>query len=898
MTWCIGVDLGTSNCALAYCRADAEPLRPQVLNIPQANPAGVLFERTTLPSVLYWRSDEQTGEWCVGALAREMAAAQPDRVITSAKSWMGHHMADRRAAFLPFGSQGVSGLEPLSPIQAQARLLSKLADAWNQARPESPLSEQRVVITVPASFDPLAQQFTLESAALAGYPSTTSLLEEPQAAFQAWLTQQGRPGSTEFPAGRQCHVLVVDIGGGTTDFSLFSCVQPEGQAKPLLRRIAVSEHILLGGDNMDLAVAHAVEETTGLSGELNGIEFAGLVATARTLKEQYLADAAGQQLLRGSIVRRSRSLLGSSVSFEIQAADMRQVLLDGFFPLVRKEERPLPHASALREVGLPYAKDPTLTRHLAAFLAPLPAVDFVLFNGGVTKAAAIRERILEVLNRWQPDHPIGALSDSEPDLAVALGAAAYCAAQVQPSPAYQLYSGSAHSYYVALSDNRALCVLPQGTVPGDPQRTHIPGLQATLNKPVHFALARCHHPDAAHLGNIIALPAQHLHWLPSLNTHLATALPPSLSAKAGKPETVEVIIEAELTETGVLRLNVIPAHAKKGLPASWPLRFEVRSGALNQETWSSTQAQAEPTHRKPDTNPASFFSHPNKSGKFSARSITANSVLQSLESVTRQTRHQWHGLLLREWFDDLVAIQTERIQTKEQQAAWWQLCGWFFRPGCGVPGDEQRWLNWLPFIHSTDPKANPAVTIQLLIAIRRTAPGLDSAAAGRLWTHFKPLAMQQPWTPELALMLSSLEQTPVHLRLHWVDALMAQIRAVPQQTAYWRALGRLLCRNLYHGGAEQVLPAEVVEDAWTQLAELHPQTLQGAEAANIWLRAARLTGLRALDVSRTTRKSIEKQLKKWQVPNQRFIILHEVIAPPQQELNALLGDSPPSGLVL
>ncbi|MCD8481292.1 MAG: Hsp70 family protein [Verrucomicrobia bacterium] len=895
----IGIDLGTSNCALAYCAVTSGSVSaPQILPIPQTHVSGQLERLPTLPSLLYWLDEPGRRGWQAGLMARQMAAQQPDRIIGSAKSWMGHHAVDRQSCFLPFGVNASRQLEPLSPIQVQAHLLRFLADAWNVQFPNHPIQQQQVVVTVPASFDPIAQQLTLEAIRLAGLPDSTTLLEEPQAAFLAWLANHRNSALDLLKQLSKAHVLVVDIGGGTTDFSLFACSAKSTSDSPDLQRIAVSDHILLGGDNMDLALAHAAEDAAGLSGDLNAMEMAALIANVRDLKEQFLLQPSCDTPLVGAIARRGKSLLASTSAFSLPASSVRKLLLEGFLPETRATERPLSSPAGLREMGLPYAKDPAFTRHLAAFLAPLPPVDLVLFNGGVTRAKGIRERLLANIQSWQPNHPVAAIANDDPDLAVALGAAWHSGQLGSPQNPWRVTSGSAHSYYLALADGQALCVLPQGTEQGLWLRPEIQQLQAKLNRPVSFALARCAEPDPAAPGTLIPLSDPKLRWLPALYTHLSVDKHPAPSTQKHPSASVAVWIESRLGNTGLLELRLIPQHPNADMPSHWPLHFEVRSGVVDPSSNPATQDSSPTSASVLHFSPASFFSPQSKSGKLHpTRKFTANSVLQDLEKRTRLTRHQWPGLWLRQWCDELLLSAPERLHSHAHEAAWWQLCGWFLRPGCGMPGDEQRVQSVLGLLTQPLIKGSNASHIQALIAARRIAPGLDAKAASQLWQHLhsEPAASAQ-WNPELALLAAALEHLSLAVRAQIADTLTQLLQQDPHQGAYWRALGQLLARHLFHGGASQVLPPDSVELCWSILGDLIPPDTVRTEATHLWLKATRLTGLRPLDVSKSLRKSVEKLLKRWQVPPQRLRVLHEIIPLAPQEQNALLGDSPPPGL--
>src|SRR6266852_5486552 len=378
----IGIDLGTTNCALAFTRDE----QVEQFAIPQLIHAGEMREETLLPSFLFL---DPTGP-IAGVLAQKMGLENAGRLVTSAKSWLSHAGVDREAAILP--PNAPEGIEKISPVEASRRYLSHLRAAWNAKHPAS-FDEHQVFVTVPASFDETAREMTLQAAQEAGYRGVI-LLEEPQAAFYAWIDRN--PNWREL-VGVGDMVLVIDIGGGTTDFALIAVKEQAGEIA--LERIAVGDHILLGGDNIDAALAHHVAQT--LPRKLDAIQFHGLWQQCRAAKEQLLAEGAkaGEQSI--TILGRGTGLVGGTIKTKLKREDLQRILLDGFLPLAAMDAAPEGRHASLSEFGLPYAADAAITRHLAHFLhrhAAQPT--HVLFNGGVLQAKLVRERILEVLNRW------------------------------------------------------------------------------------------------------------------------------------------------------------------------------------------------------------------------------------------------------------------------------------------------------------------------------------------------------------------------------------------------------------------------------------------------------------------------------------------------------------------
>jgi molecular chaperone DnaK (HSP70) len=489
----IGIDLGTTNTAIAAVPLDDDKATPTPFGVDQVVASQEHAARNLLPSFLYqpaaselpagalalpWDKDRA---FCVGTFARERAASVPGRVIASAKSWLVHPGVDRRSAILPFGAAADSDVPKLSPVAVQARLLAHVREAWDAAHKDAPLSAQKVIVTVPASFDVVARTLTEEAAAQAGFGEIV-LLEEPQAALYAWIAHHGESWRKQVKPGEL--ILVVDVGGGTTDFSLIA-VADDGQGNLTLERKAVGDHILLGGDNMDLALAYQAKQQLEADGRVvDDWQLRALTHSCRQAKEAMLEDAG---LAEHTVVipGRGSKLIGGSIKGTLTRATLESTLVEGFFPVVDAAARPQQARRAgLQTLGLPYAHDAAITRHLAAFLnGEKPAA--LLFNGGVTRSATLQKRIVDVVNGFVGGAVAGGvrvLDGADLDLAVAKGAASY--ARVRASnKGLRIKGGAARAYYVGFEKAElavpgmpprvdAVCIAPQGMEEGS--EAHIP----------------------------------------------------------------------------------------------------------------------------------------------------------------------------------------------------------------------------------------------------------------------------------------------------------------------------------------------------------------------------------------------------------------------------------------
>lgn len=523
MRFSVGIDLGTTNSVVAYTELgthselgiNTEPRREtaelSLLPIPQAVAPGEIASRDTLPSFIYlapeseqssfvlpW--DDQPQAHVVGTYALSKASESPQRVVAAAKSWLGHHGVNRRDAILPW--QAPSDVPKISPLAATEAFIKHLASAWNSAHPEHPLDQQRVVLTVPASFDPAARDLTREAALRAGLPEDLVLLEEPQAAVYRWLEGRGDHWREDLREGDA--LLVVDVGGGTTDLTLIRLVDREGNVE--LQRQAVGNHLLVGGDNMDLALAHLVAGKLSEAGHnLDPWQNVALWHSCRAAKEQLLA-ADGPDEHTISVLGRGSRLIGGTISTQLSREEASTFLIDGFFPGCPVDSRPQRHVeSGFQDIGLPYESDPAITKHIAAFLAAhrrkdeaghKPAPTHLLFNGGVFRASRLRNSVANVIGDWMGgDGPKLLGGPEDLDHAVALGAAFYGWSKHRGG--VRIRGGTARNYYIGIETAglaipgaprplRALCIAAKGMEEGT--ESEIPGQEVgvVVGRPAQF----------------------------------------------------------------------------------------------------------------------------------------------------------------------------------------------------------------------------------------------------------------------------------------------------------------------------------------------------------------------------------------------------------------------------
>jgi hypothetical protein len=600
----IGIDLGTTNCALAF--ADASNLDPRVLPpvrqfaIPQLLGPGQVAEEPLLPSSLYQPGEadfpkgstalpwDASPEFVVGQLAKVRGAEVPRRLVSSAKSWLCHSGIDRTSSILP--TEAPEGVRRISPVEASRRLLEHLKSAWNQGNADVPLEAQQVLVTVPASFDAVARDLTLRGTQEAGYPEVI-LLEEPQAAFYAWIErhpdwrQRVRVGDL---------ILVVDVGGGTTDFSLIAVVDQGGELA--LDRLAVGEHILLGGDNMDLALAHFVAQGLAEKGKkLDTHQLSALWQNCRIAKEK-LFEQPELKEYPVTVLGTGTRVVGGSIKAALPRTALGQILLDGFFPPVSSQEMPAKQRRVgLHEVGLLYAADAAVTRHLAQFLRQaaasghgalrsgkngLAAPTHILFNGGVFRAGQLRERVLSALNTWlREDGFQDAVALEGEDLMHAVSRGAVYYGLARQGRGVRIRSGISRTYYIGVQPSmpavpgmrpplKALTVAQFGMEEGTKVRATGREFTLLLGEPAEFRFFGSVERKDDEPGTMLDEVGEELEELAPIEV--------TLPASGDAAEVVVVTVETEITETGQLQFWCVARDGRR-----WKLEFNVRESVQN-----------------------------------------------------------------------------------------------------------------------------------------------------------------------------------------------------------------------------------------------------------------------------------------------------------------------------
>ena len=866
----VGIDLGTTNCAVAYVDTRQKSGKVRVFRIPQLVAPAEIETRETLPAFHYqpvlgptsrdalhlpW-SDPPTGEcarktgkkkktsgagrigqhqspsYVVGFWARDEGTLAPGRLITSAKSWLCHTGVDRTAELLPW--HGAADVDRLSPVEVSARYLRHVRDAWNAEHPSELLSDQEVVVTLPASFDEVARELTIEAARRADLTRVV-LIEEPQAAFYAWIDKHADDWEKQVQPGQ--NILVCDIGGGTTDLTLIrvrksTASKNKKAPKVQFHRVAVGNHLILGGDNLDLALAQHVERKLTSAGRLEPRQWSVLVRSCRHVKESLLGKRAPQQVtinLPGS----GSKVIGGALQIIVTREEIIDLLVEGFLPKAKLQDIPRARQSGFQEFGLPYAPDAAITRYLAAFLtahrnvdverksADRTAVrpDIVLLNGGFFASSVLRARWLEVLTSWfrqRKDHPWPplVLENDRLDLAVARGAAYY--GVVRRGVGVRIAANLARSYYISVESDEpaAVCLVPGDAEPGVDIELADTTFDLLVSQPVEFPLYVSSTRLGDRPGAVVTMDREQMTPLPPIRTVLQ-------SERRNRSATISVKLHARLTEIGTIDLWCEEVDSQR----SWRLQFDIRSttqtdcaahdgieertGLVDETVWNQCYARIADV----------FGEH---------GSEKPEKLMKQLGTVLDADRSQWPPSLLRRMWEALTELSTGRRRSPLHEARWLNLLGYALRPGYGMAVDDWRVAETWRQVRGRLAFQAVSSRTESLILWRRLAGGLSTGqqaaiaepylrAIRGLYGRFtgsrkKSVAsLQSSESIEIWRLLGSLELLNVKRKIELGDMiaeLLPRAKLANSHQAMVWAWGRLGQRSPVYGPLNTILPAE------------------------------------------------------------------------------------------
>jgi len=946
----IGIDLGTTNSVVAYLDSQevtdtGSPIR--VFPVPQLVEHGEVLTLPALPSFLYFPTEDELSAGAVsatwdenpplvtGVLARQQGALVPSRQVSSAKSWLSYPGADRRARILP--AQAEPPQPMISPVEASARYLMHLRDAWNSAigtDAETRFEHQDIVLTVPASFDEEARELTVEAARRAGLHKLT-LLEEPLAAFYAWIADNGNApaggrSSHPYPIGERDDedlragelILICDIGGGTTDLSLVSARLVDGELQ--FERTAIGEHLLLGGDNLDFALARRVEERLAEENlkypKLTLQQRYALRRVCCAAKERLLSDQPTElSSVSVTVLGSGRAVVEQALSVELTREEVLQILTAGFLPITAPDEMPVHgRSTALRELGLPYASDPAITRHLAALTVQaavsmngLPAnrrmvrPNAVLFNGGFCAPAVTRERIMEAISSWFGGPRTGwrpKLLNNEGvenalESAVARGAAYY--GRVRRGAGLRIRAGSARTYYVGWRSEdglRGICVLPAGVEEGATLPLLDREFSVLANRPVSFTLYSSRTGHDAH-GEVAALDEASVHRHAPLVTLLRYG-------KKMRDVYLTVRLRASFTEVGTLEIWC----ESRDTPHRWRLQFELRG--------EEVQAQ------QPETVPQPVATH---SSTVAASDVAVESALQlihgvfggpangdtrapetlvnQLEAALGVKRDSWPISVVRRLSDALLEVAAGRRKSPRHEVRWLSLSGFCLRPGFGAPVDDARVNNLLTIASNALVFAEDLqCRIGMLVLLRRISGGINASEQqaiyrkyGRYAGNKKKGRVNRQLDYEEWRLVGSLEHLSASTRVSLGQELLAKIRKEPEDAIWLWSLGRLGARIPLYGPRHSVVATEIAGEWLKILLELSSSFATVASAITL---IARRTDDRSRDIDEAIRDQAISRLMALGIAEDTILLLSKYVPPERSDAVRSFGESLPRGLQL
>ncbi len=922
----VGIDLGTTNSAVAYVDTQEEPWRLATFAVPQVVAPGQVEAREVLPSFHYqpaqaelppqalklpWNA--QGPGYAVGVFARDHGAVVPGRLIASVKSWLCHTGVDRTADLLPW--HGAPDVDRLSPVEASARYLAHMRAAWDARFPQHPLAEQDVVLTLPASFDEVARELTVRAAARAGLPRVV-LIEEPQAAFYAWIYKHTHDWERLVTPGQK--ILVCDIGGGTSDFTLIRVRRGEG-GKVQFHRVAVGEHLILGGDNLDLALAYHLEKRLAHGGRLEPRAWSVLVRSCQRVKESLLGEGAPERITLTLPGTGSR-LIGGGLQTEVTRDEVREVLVEGFFPRVPLDTRPTQRQSGFQEFGLPFAPDPGITRYLAAFLSVHRDValddvqleagqdparpDIVLFNGGLFESPVLRQRMIDVVQqwfrgadgRWQPI----VLDNERLDLAVARGAAYY--GMVRRGHGVRIAAGLARTYYIGVESEppAAVCLVPAGVEPGQDVELSQRPFTLLVSQPVEFPLYVSSTRLTDRPGELLPVDREQMTALPPIRTVLRTT-------KKGGEESIAIYLHARLTEIGTLDLWCSQVEGRR----SWRLQFDIRSATETDVAAHEAAAEQEGFVDEATWDECRRLIH----GSFGPGATAEPAgLMKQLQQATGMGRREWPASLLRRMWEALMEVEAGRRRSQLHEARWLNLLGFALRPGYGLAVDDWRVAETWRVLQGRLVHATPTCRNEWFIFWRRIGGGLaagqQQALADPLLATVRTMHRQTTSgkgrgsdisfapheTAEIWRLLGSFELLAAATRIELGEMLLdlfPRRKMEPVRPALVWALARLGARVPVYGPLNTVVPADAATAWLKRLMDMAPGT-SGEQLAVMQL--ARRTGDRYRDVAEKVRESVGAWLTRQGAPEHFWQLVSAGGTLDSDEQGLVFGEALPKGL--
>ncbi len=934
----IGIDLGTTNSTLSYIDTKSKDKSgTQVFAIPQLVDEGAVKNRNALPSFLYLPGEyelpaETTSlPWkkemphIVGEFARLQGNKVPANLVSSAKSWLCHNRVDREGPILPWGKDAAG--KKVSPIEASAHYLRHMKDAWNFAMADGDknklLENQQIIITIPASFDESARELTAEAAKMAGIDDFT-MVEEPQAAFYAWIASHA--DNWQELTGNGQLILVFDVGGGTTDFTLISINNEKG--KPSFQRVAVGDHIMLGGDNMDLTLARRTEQALmGVDGKFDFNQWLSATYQCRTAKEDLLGDSQ-KESAPISILGKGRSVIGGARKTELTANEIKETIIDGFFKNVEAgEEVSRSRTAGLQELGLPFESDTAIMKHLSSFLRrhavnkDLPQIadnksgldivrpDILLFNGGVFKSPVIREHASSTIKEWFSDGAwsLNTLENDRFDQAVSIGAAYY--GSVLRGEGERISGGIGKAYYIAVETSgdqtgsnivnplKLVCIVPRGVEEGEEIHLYSPEFQVMTNSPVSFSLYSSSYRAGDKTGDIITAEKEEFIELPPVRTVLhygkktgSLKIPVSLGVRLNEFGTLDVWCESKQT-----------THR-------WKLAFQLRMEAEESIVSIKEEGLEHTLDESAIAGAIEIMDKAFHSTPQTPSDAKPENLIKKMEETLGLNRKVWPLFAIRKMWDSLIKLMDMRRTTAMHEARWLNLAGFLLRPGFGYELDDMRTKElWKLLLEDLVFTNNGQCRAEWWILWRRSAGGFESSKQDILYRKISPWLipsnkkikrLPDAETTEMWMLAASLENISPDIKADLGNELIRKLKKSKGKSLdqYCWAISRIGARAPFHGPIDKVIPIKLAEK-WIELL-LQEKWANPKSAGYAVTQLARKTGDRSRDINEDLRARVVEKLSHYKWAEHFIHQIQKVVALEQEDEKSIFGESLPVGLYI
>lgn len=924
----IGIDLGTTHSVLSYKEINDYQASASVFLVDQLVGPGEVARKPLLPSFRYhfnadeiaeadstlpWKKipfKEDIGQVIIGEWARELGTKTKGRLVSSAKSWLSHPNVDAQAAILPWAAE--ESIEKVSPVVASASYLDHFQQAWNHHHPEHPLAEQNITVTVPASFNDSARALTLAAANMVGLTNVT-LLEEPQAVCYDWYHRNKQANNDLIEQDKT--MLVCDIGGGTTDLSLIEMSLQQGELN--LNRVAVGDHLMLGGDNIDLALAHIVESRISPNQRLQAAALGQLIQQTRQAKELFLSQQPPSTTSITLLGRGSR-LVAQAKTCELTKNEVVDMVFNGFLPNSDFSDLPKHRENAVVEFGLPYTSDPAISKHIAEFIHAYYNLDLksgdglalndeydrqlipsaVLVNGGIFNSLQVKQQVEKLLTNWKQEK-IQMLHNGNPDLSVAYGAVEFGFARLGKQK--QIGGGSARNYFIELTDRsgkaQSICLLPKGTDKEQVINLDSRLFSLTIGEPIRFNLATTSHDSHFKPGDIITEPLKG-----------KTPLPPfivTIPEHANHKRFESVYLACKLSSVGTLQIDCVSSASPK---QRWALEFSVRTNQQTAENDSTNISEIKQSHPKL---PEALNLIEQVFGASSKN--TDPKLVKSLRSDLDKRlgkRETWDTDLLRELASPCLQFAKNRRRTEQHERNWLKLTSFLLRPGFGYPADDwrieqvwplfksaiqynkstQSWSDWWNFWRRIAGGLNEQQQLEIYQSIAIYFVEDNNKNAKQI-----NQAKQRSYD-DIVRLAASLEHIPVALKIEFGEYLLNKLHKPQNQQVHWWSLGRVASRVAYYGSQHNVVPRHVAETWLGNMlsANWQKETYIGFAA----VMTARRSGDRETDIQDNIRDTVLKKLQQNKSPESWLNLVRDVQVSDEAIIKRIFGDSLPTGLTL